>query len=62
MVRSSNSIIKDLDIDKIITKLKKAYADEWLAYYLYFIEKKPSKHNERCSYYRIHCRYKKQNH
>ncbi|HIQ47021.1 MAG TPA: ferritin [Sulfurovum sp.] len=40
MARRGNSIIKDLDITDIITKLNKAYADEWLAYYQYFIESK----------------------
>ena len=40
MARRGNSIIKDLDINDIITGLNKAYADEWLAYYQYFIEAK----------------------
>ena len=40
MARRGNSIIKDLDINDIITQLNKAYADEWLAYYQYFIEAK----------------------
>lgn len=40
MARVGNSIIKGLDISEIITKLNKAYADEWLAYYQYFIEAK----------------------
>lgn len=40
MARRGNSIIKGLDINDIITKLNKAYADEWLAYYQYFIEAK----------------------
>lgn len=35
-----NSIIKGLEISEIITMLNKAYADEWLAYYQYFIESK----------------------
>jgi len=40
MARRGNSIIKGLDINDIITTLNKAYADEWLAYYQYFIEAK----------------------
>ena len=40
MARRGNSIIKGLDINDIITELNKAYADEWLAYYQYFIEAK----------------------
>jgi len=40
MARRGNSIIKGVDIDDIITGLNKAYADEWLAYYQYFIEGK----------------------
>lgn len=40
MAKRGNSIIKGLDINEIITMLNKAYADEWLAYYQYFIEGK----------------------
>ncbi|DAB40368.1 MAG TPA: ferritin [Sulfurovum sp. UBA12169] len=40
MARKGNSIIKGLEINDIITELNKAYADEWLAYYQYFIEAK----------------------
>ena len=40
MARRGNSIIKGLDINDIITQLNRAYADEWLAYYQYFIEAK----------------------
>ena len=40
MARRGNSIIKGLEISDIITDLNKAYADEWLAYYQYFIEAK----------------------
>ena len=40
MGQRGNSIIKGLDINEIITMLNKAYADEWLAYYQYFIEAK----------------------
>jgi bacterioferritin len=40
MARVGNSIIKGIEIDEIITLLNKAYADEWLAYYQYFIESK----------------------
>jgi bacterioferritin len=40
MARRGNAIIKGIKIDEIITLLNKAYADEWLAYYQYFIEAK----------------------
>lgn len=40
MARVGNSIIKGIEIDEIITLLNRAYADEWLAYYQYFIESK----------------------
>jgi bacterioferritin len=40
MAKFGNSIIKGLEISEIITVLNKAYADEWLAYYQYFIEAK----------------------
>jgi len=40
MARKGNSIIKGIEINEIITLLNKAYADEWLAYYQYFIEAK----------------------
>jgi len=40
MAQRGNSIIKDLEINEIVTVLNKAYADEWLAYYQYFIEAK----------------------
>ena len=40
MARRGNSIIKGLEISEIITVLNKAYADEWLAYYQYYIEAK----------------------
>jgi len=40
MARRGNSIIKGVEINDIITGLNKAYADEWLAYYQYFIEAK----------------------
>ncbi len=40
MARKGNSIIKGIEISEIITLLNKAYADEWLAYYQYFIEAK----------------------
>ncbi|MDY0116773.1 MAG: ferritin-like domain-containing protein [Sulfurimonadaceae bacterium] len=40
MARVGNSIIKGIEINEIITLLNKAYADEWLAYYQYFIEAK----------------------
>jgi len=40
MARRGNSIIKGIEINEIITLLNRAYADEWLAYYQYFIEAK----------------------
>ncbi len=40
MAIRGNSIIKGLEIDEVIRLLNKAYADEWLAYYQYFIEAK----------------------
>ena len=40
MAKRGNSIIKGIEISEIITVLNKAYADEWLAYYQYFIEAK----------------------
>jgi len=40
VARKGNSIIKGLKINEVITVLNKAYADEWLAYYQYFIEAK----------------------
>ncbi|SMP87242.1 Ferritin-like domain-containing protein, partial [Epsilonproteobacteria bacterium SCGC AD-311-C15] len=40
MAKVGNSIIKGLEVKDIINMLNKAYADEWLAYYQYFIEAK----------------------
>lgn len=40
MARVGNSIIKGIEVKEIIDLLNKAYADEWLAYYQYFIEAK----------------------
>jgi bacterioferritin len=40
MARVGNSIIKGVDINEVIAVLNKAYADEWLAYYQYFIQAK----------------------
>ncbi len=40
MATRGNAIIKGIEIDDIITALNRAYADEWLAYYQYFIEAK----------------------
>ncbi|MCF6206740.1 MAG: ferritin [Sulfurovum sp.] len=40
MAKKGNSIIQGIEINEIITMLNKAYADEWLAYYQYFIEAK----------------------
>jgi len=40
MAVRGNSIIKGIEVGEVITLLNKAYADEWLAYYQYFIEAK----------------------
>ncbi len=40
MAKRGNSIIKGIEISDVIAKLNRAYADEWLAYYQYFIEAK----------------------
>ena len=40
MAIRGNSIIKGVEIEEVIRLLNKAYADEWLAYYQYFIEAK----------------------
>lgn len=40
MAKRGNSIIRGIEVSQIITLLNKAYADEWLAYYQYFIEAK----------------------
>lgn len=40
MAKVGNSIIKGLEVKDIIDMLNRAYADEWLAYYQYFIEAK----------------------
>jgi bacterioferritin len=43
MAVRGNSIIKGIEVGEIIALLNKAYADEWLAYYQYFIEAKVTK-------------------
>ena len=40
MAKRGNSIIKGIEISEIIDMLNRAYADEWLAYYQYYIEEK----------------------
>ena len=40
MAIRGNSIIKGVEINEVIRLLNRAYADEWLAYYQYFIEAK----------------------
>ena len=40
MATRGNSIIKGLEIEEVIRLLNRAYADEWLAYYQYYIESK----------------------
>ena len=43
MAKVGNSIIKGIKVKDIIKLLNKAYADEWLAYYQYYIEEKVAK-------------------
>lgn len=40
MAKKGNSIIRGIEIPEVIDLLNKAYCDEWLAYYQYFIEAK----------------------
>jgi bacterioferritin len=40
MAVRGNSIITGIEISEVINLLNKAYADEWLAYYQYFVESK----------------------
>lgn len=40
MAKRGNSIIKGIEIEEVTRLLNKAYADEWLAYYQYYIESK----------------------
>jgi len=40
MAQRGNSIIKGIEVSEVINLLNRAYADEWLAYYQYFIEAK----------------------
>jgi len=40
MGKAGRSILQGISADEVITLLNKAYADEWLAYYQYFIEAK----------------------
>ena len=40
MARVGNSIIKGIEVEELVKLLNKAYADEWLAYYQYYIEEK----------------------
>jgi len=40
MARVGNSIIKGIKVEEVIKLLNRAYADEWLAYYQYYIEEK----------------------
>ncbi|MBD3191399.1 MAG: ferritin [Candidatus Heimdallarchaeota archaeon] len=35
MGKSNRDLVKDLDVDKVIEQLNKAYADEWVAFYQY---------------------------
>lgn len=40
MAKRGISILKDIEASTVITLLNRAYCDEWLAYYQYFIEAK----------------------
>jgi bacterioferritin len=40
MAKRGISILKGIDASEVVTLLQKAYCDEWLAYYQYFIESK----------------------
>jgi bacterioferritin len=40
MAKTGNSIIKGIEIEEVVRLLNRAYCDEWLAYYQYFIESK----------------------
>jgi len=40
MARKGISILKGIEAERVIGLLNKAYCDEWLAYYQYFIEAK----------------------
>ncbi len=40
MAKKGISIIHGIEVEEVIKLLNKAYADEWLAYYQYFIEAK----------------------
>ena len=40
MARKGISIIKGIEVEEVIKLLNRAYADEWLAYYQYFVEAK----------------------
>ena len=40
MAKRGNAIIQGIDIAEVIRLLNRAYADEWLAYYQYYIEEK----------------------
>ena len=40
MMTRGNSIIKGIEPETVVKLLNRAYADEWLAYYQYFIEAK----------------------
>ena len=40
MARVGNSIIKGIEVSEVVKLLNRAYADEWLAYYQYYIEEK----------------------
>jgi bacterioferritin len=40
MAKRGNAIIKGIETEEVVRLLNKAYADEWLAYYQYYIESK----------------------
>ncbi len=43
MAKKGISILKGIEAEKVIELLNRAYCDEWLAYYQYFIEAKVTK-------------------
>jgi bacterioferritin len=43
MGKIGRSILQGIEADTVVKLLNRAYADEWLAYYQYFIEAKWSK-------------------
>jgi bacterioferritin len=40
MAERGNSIINGIEVEEVVRLLNKAYADEWLAYYQYYVEER----------------------